>query len=116
MGDTGTIRTHTVTILILPHFEYAVPLLHDPDAHHYVPLYALCCLLRLSATDELHRVRRVVLGWSLCLLSLPRGVSRASASHHVAAWCLPYPTAVGSWFWQVSQRVRDRERKAQLRR
>jgi hypothetical protein len=114
MENREPVRTHTVTILMLPHFHYALPVLDGPKGLHYLPISALCRLLGLNATDELRRLRHVLLGSSACLLPLPRGASRASAQHEVVAWCLPYPLAVGQWFWQVSRRVRDPARRAQL--
>src|SRR5262249_30557262 len=108
----------TLEMLILPHFDYAVPLLRSPQTElHYVPFYAVCHMLELTSTEEIERARHTGVWSSACLLVLPRGASRVSAAHPgVVAWCIPYPLPAGYWMANVRRRVRDPERRAQLKR
>lgn len=100
----------STTWLQLPHFDHQVPLLTGPDGYHYVPLFALCQMLGLNATNEIQRARYMLL-WDLARL-LPLEIN----GRICGAWSLPYPLHVGYWFGMAYERVADPARREQLKR
>lgn len=94
--------------LVLPHFNYVVPLLTGPDGYPCVPVFVLCRMLELDEAYEIQRAQRVLL-WDMAALLPITHRGRACF-----AWSLPYPLQVGYWFSQVYRRVRNPQRRQQL--
>jgi len=95
--------------MILPDFDYEVPILYLADGTAYVPVIALCEMLGLHAGRHIQKWRRLALWANACKLPL-----RMKSGKTRIVWCLhrgAFPFLYGCFNWsQVSP-----ERRMQLR-
>jgi len=96
------------TTMILPHFEYEVPVLYLVDGAAYIPVRALCKMLGLRAETRIARWRKTFL-WAnarkLPLYMPTRGIRRV--------WCL-HMGALPFWYSSFDWRHVAPERQVQL--
>ncbi len=95
--------------LILPHFDYEVPVLYVADGTAYVPVIALCEMLGLRADRHIRRWRELALWANACKLPL-----RMKSGKTRIVWCLhrgAFPFLYGSFNWSLV----SPERRMQLR-
>ena len=69
--------------MILPHFDYEVPILYVADGTAYVPVIALCEMLGLRADRHIQRWRGLALWANACKLPL-----RMKSGKTRLVWCL----------------------------
>ncbi len=69
--------------MILPHFDYEVPILYVADGTAYVPVIALCEMLGLRADRHIQRWRGLALWANACKLPL-----RMKSGKTRIVWCL----------------------------
>ena len=92
----------------LPHFETQVPVAFDDKDMPHVPLYALCALLGIDASDAYHRASKKLARWSMASL-LPVRIG----THVYAAWTVPYPAGVGMWCLMIHDLITDKRRRTE---
>ena len=95
--------------MILPHFDYEVPILYIADGTAYVPVIALCEMLGLRADRHLRRWRGLVLWANARKLPL-----RTKSGKTRFVWCLhrgALPFLYGCFNWSLV----SPERRMQLR-
>ena len=96
--------------MILPHFDYEVPILYVTDGAAYVPVIALCEMLGLRADRHMRRWRGLALWANACKLPL-----RMKSGKTRTVWCLhrgAFPFLYGCFDWSLV----SPERRRQLRR
>jgi len=85
--------------MILPHFDYEVPILYVADGTAYVPVIALCEMLGLRADRHIRRWRGLALWANACKLPL----RMKSGKTHIV-WCLhkgAFPFLYGCFNWSL---------------
>lgn len=95
--------------MVLPHFDYEVPILYIADGTAYVPVIALCEMLGLRADRHIRRWRGLVLWSDACKLPL-----RTKSGKTRMVWCLhrgAFPFLYGCFNWSLV----SPERRMQLR-
>ncbi len=106
MEEPGQI-VHQAT-LVLPYFNYEVPVLYVTDGTPYIPVVALCRMLGLRAETHIPRWRRLLLWCNACKLSM-----RTARGRRIV-WCLhlgAIPFLFSCFDWSLV----SPERRIQLR-
>ncbi len=97
------------TMMVLPHFDYEVSVLYLAEGSAYVPVIALCEMLRLCADPRIQRWRKLVLWTNARKLPF---LTRSGKRRIV--WCLhmgAFPFLYACFNWSLV----SPERRAQLR-
>jgi hypothetical protein len=96
------------TSILLPHFDYEVPVVYVEDGTPYVPVVALCKMLGLRAETHIPRWRRLILWCNARKLSCCMSDGRRRN-----VWCL-HLGALLFWFSCFDWSLVLPERRAQL--
>jgi len=104
-------EAHTIkqTTMILPYFDYEVPLISLGDGGGYIPVVALCGMLGLNPRTHIPRWRRLFLWEHACKLPL-RTATRGTR----IVWCL-HLGALFFWCSCFNWSLVSPERQVQLR-
>jgi hypothetical protein len=97
MMDEPGQSVHQAT-LVLPYFDYEVPVLYVADGKAYIPVVALCQMLGLHAATHMARWRRLMI-WSHAR-KLPLRMARGRR----IVWCLhlgAIPLLFGCFDWSL---------------
>jgi hypothetical protein len=85
--------------IVLPHFDYEVPILYVADGTAYFPVIALCKMLGLRADRYIQRWRGLALWENACKLLL-----RTKSGKTRIVWCLhrgAFPFLYGCFNWSL---------------
>ncbi len=97
------------TTMILPYFDYEVPVLCLSDGSRYIPVITLCKMLGLRSDIHIPRWRKLVL-WHNARKLLWRPVS----GHERIVWCL-HLGALPFWLCSFNWSLVNPSRRVQLR-
>lgn len=96
------------TTIVLPYFEYEIPILYLEDKTPYIPVVELCRMLGLRADAHIPRWRKLILWSSAC--KLPYQTAKRGRR---LVWCLQ-AGAMLSWFCCFDWSLVHPERRIQL--